>query len=351
MHVARYGVPAELGDSGQAAGAIRCRLCPTECVIGEGRDGSCRVRGNRGGRLVSLNYGVVAASACDPVEKKPLYHFHPGGLLLSLGPPGCNLHCAFCQNWQISQIGEAEGRLSPEAAVAEAERLRAQDPRVIGLAFTYTDPVVWFEYVLDTARLARAAGLVVVLKTNGYINPEPLAEWLPWVDALNVDIKAFSDGFYRRVCQGALQPVLDTVAAAVAAGRHVEVSHLPVPGENDGPGELEALCAWLGGVSPDVPLHLLRYFPNYRMGGAPTPVADLEAKRAIARAHLRHVYIAGTFRPEHASTRCAGCGAELIRRDGFAVSWPGLDEAGRCTGCGTPAPIAGRTHAGAEATA
>ncbi len=349
MHVARYGVPVELG--GSAAGAVRCQLCPTECVIGEGREGSCRVRGNRGGQLVSLNYGVVAASACDPVEKKPLYHFHPGALLLSLGPPGCNLHCGFCQNWQISQVGEAEDRLSPEAAVAEAERLRAQDPRVIGLAFTYTDPVIWFEYVMDTARLARAAGLAVVLKTNGYINPEPLAEWLPWVDALNVDIKAFSDGFYRRVCQGALQPVLDTVAAAVAAGRHVEVSHLPVPGENDGPGELEALCAWLGGVSPDVPLHLLRYFPNYRMGGQPTPVADLEAMRERAKAHLRHVYISGTFRPEHASTRCGSCGAELIRREGFRVTWPGLDEAVRCTGCGDPAPIAGRTHASPVAKA
>ena len=342
MHVARYGVPAD------PRGAVRCQLCPTECLIGEGRDGSCRVRGNRGGQLVSLNYGVVAASACDPVEKKPLYHFHPGGWLLSLGPPGCNLHCDFCQNWQISQVGEAEARMAPEAALAEALRRRDEDPRVIGLAFTYTDPVIWFEYVLDTARLARAAGLLVVLKTNGYVNPEPLQEWLPWVDALNVDVKAFNDGFYRRVCQGALQPVLATVEAAVAAGKHVEVSHLPVPGENDDPAELEALCRWLGGVSPDVPLHLLRYFPNYRMGGSPTPVADLEAMRERARAHLRHVYIAGTFRPEHMSTRCAGCGAELVRRDGFRVMATGIDGAGRCTGCGETAPIAGLVHAAAS---
>jgi pyruvate formate lyase activating enzyme len=342
MHVARYGEAAD------PPGAVRCRLCPTECLIGEGRDGSCRVRGNRGGRLVSLNYGVVAASACDPVEKKPLYHFHPGALLLSLGPPGCNLHCDFCQNWQISQVGEAGSRMSPRAAVAEALRLRARDPRVIGLAFTYTDPVVWFEYVLDTARLCRAAGLAVVLKTNGYINPEPLGEWLPWVDALNVDVKAFDDGFYRRVCQGSLQPVLATVEAAVAAGKHVEVSHLPVPGANDGPEELEALCGWLAGVSRDVPLHILRYFPNYQRGGRPTPLADLEAMRARARAHLRHVYVGGTFRPEHMSTRCAGCGAELVRRDGFRVSAPGLDAAGRCARCGEPAPIAGPVHAPAS---
>lgn len=344
MHVARYGEV-------DAAGAVRCRLCPTECVIPEGSQGSCRVRGTRGGRLVSLNYGVVAASACDPVEKKPLFHFHPGALLFSLGPPGCNLHCGFCQNWQISQTDLGSETYSPEAAVRRAEALRAADPRVVGMAFTYTDPVVWFEYVADCARLCRAAGLAVVLKTNGYINPEPLRDWLPWVDALNVDVKAFRDSFYRRVCQGGLAPVLATVEAAVAAGKHVEISHLPVPGENDDPAEFEALCTWLGGVSPEVPLHLLRYFPNYRMGGAPTPVAALETMRAQAQRHLRHVYIGGTWSAEHAETRCAGCHTVLIRRQGFRVRAEGLDGGGRCRSCGLAAPFVGALHGEAAVVA
>jgi pyruvate formate lyase activating enzyme len=342
MHAALYGAPA-------GSGAVRCLLCPTECVIAEGRQGSCRVRGNRGGRLVALNYGVVAAQAVDPVEKKPLYHFRPGGLLLSLGPPGCNLHCAFCQNWQISQVaGAEEARLGPEEAVARALELRRADPRVIGLAFTYTDPVIWYEYVLDAARLCRAAGLAVVLKTNGYINPEPLRAWLPWLDALNVDVKAFDDAFYRRVCQGRLQPVLATVEAAVAAGKHVEVTHLPVPGENDDPEQLEALATWLAGISPELPLHLLRYFPNYRLGGAPTPLPALEAMRQRARRHLRHVYIGGTWRAEHASTVCPGCGAVLIRREGFRVRAERLRADGCCAACGRPAPLVGPLHLAPE---
>jgi pyruvate formate lyase activating enzyme len=333
MHVAAYWVAA-------AGGAVRCELCPTRCVVAEGEEGSCLVRGNRGGRLVALNYGKVAAAALDPIEKKPLFHFWPGSRVYSLGPPGCNLHCAFCQNWQYSQGTEAEGELSPEAAVAGALAARAADPAVVGLCFTYTDPVVWFEFVVEAGTLARRAGLVNVLKTNGYVNAGPWADLLAVADAVNVDVKAFTEGFYRRVCRGSLRPVLEAVEAARRAGRHVEVTNLLIPGENDGPAEVEALARWLSEVDPRIPLHLARFFPNYRMDGEVTPGEALEEARAVARRFLRHVYVTGAWGPDHGVTRCPDCGAEAIRRDGFRVGAPGVRD-GRCAACGGDLDVRG----------
>jgi pyruvate formate lyase activating enzyme len=321
-------------------GAVRCGLCPNDCVIPDGGRGSCQVRANRGGVLVAENYGRVAAASLDPIEKKPLYHFHPGSLVYSLGSPGCNLHCRYCQNWRYSQAQEPADPLSPSEAVERALAARRRDPGVVGLCYTYTDPIIWFEYVLDTARLARQVGLVNVLKTNGYVNPEPLAELLEVADALNVDVKAFSEPFYRQVCGAGLAPVLRTVEAAVRAGRHVEVTALLVPGRNDSPAEVDALAGWLAALGESIPLHLARFFPNYRMEGAPTSVASLESARDTARRHLRHVYITGAWGADHGATRCPGCGETVIRRDGFRVRLDRV-EGGRCACCGADLGLVG----------
>lgn len=287
---------------------VVCRLCPKECVITEGASGFCRVRNNVGGRLYTRNYAACSSYALDPIEKKPLYHFYPGSYIFSVGTWGCNFACRFCQNWQIAQDEPDTRELTPAKAVDTA----AGEPRNIGLAYTYSEPGVWYEFVLDTARLARERGLKNVLVTNGFINPQPLAELLPYIDALNIDVKAFNEKFYQEICAGRLAEVKRTVEQAAAAS-HVEVTCLVVPGLNDDPGELEALAAWLAGLSRDIPLHFSRYFPNYRLNTPPTPVATLETAMEAARRHLNYVYI-GNVGAEGVNTHCPECGELVIDR-------------------------------------
>jgi len=226
--------------NGQAA----CDLCPIGCRLREGQSGPCGTRANRGGVMRPLHYGRVATAALDPIEKKPLYHFHPGRDILSVAAPGCNLHCLFCQNWSLSQEPDAPTRpASPADLVAAA---RAQDS--VGLAFTYSEPLVWYEFVRDAALAAREAGLAVVLVTNGYLNEEPLAELLPLVDAANIDLKAMDDAFYRRVCKARLAPVLAAIDGFLAAGVHVELTNLLIPGHNDAPEAVDRLVAHVAGL-------------------------------------------------------------------------------------------------------
>lgn len=272
-------------------GAVHCGLCPWNCRIADGALGRCRVRGNQDGRLLALTYGRVSSVALDPIEKKPLYHFHPGTTILSLGSNGCNFDCQFCQNWQISQRESELTSLAPTAAAALAADAPARDYRCIGIAYTYSEPAIWAEYVRDTARLVHERGLVNVMVTNGYINPEPLAELLPLIDAWNIDVKAFSEDYYRNVCGGRLEPVKETVAAVQAGGAHLEVTTLIVPGHNDSPSEIDALVDWLAALSPEIPLHISRYFPNYRLTTAPTPVETLLRIRDQARRKLQYVHI------------------------------------------------------------
>lgn len=314
---------------------VLCRLCPKLCRIGEGRSGFCRVRRNVGGVLYAANYGEVSSIALDPIEKKPLYHFHPGSLILSLGTVGCNLRCGFCQNWQISQGSPQTDYLGPAEAAALAVREAARagaGRRVIGLAYTYSEPFMWYEFVLDTARLVRKAGLKNVLVTNGYVNAEPLKEILPFIDAMNIDVKGFTGEYYRRACAGGLEPVLKTVEAA--HGRcHVELTTLLVPGMNDGPEEIGRLVDWVAGLSPEIPLHFSRYFPNYKFDLPPTPRETLERARQIAREKLAYVYIGNAPELAAEDTICPGCGRPVIRRTGYRVDLSGLEE-NRCRGCG-----------------
>jgi len=288
MHIARFQKPA-------ADSAVECLLCPNACVIPDGAAGRCRVRRNEGGILHAESYGVISSLALDPVEKKPLFHFYPGSNILSAGSWGCNLSCRFCQNHEISQTGcpavsERSGgkRLSPDGLVRAA--LDSVPDGNIGLAFTYNEPFVSFEYVFDTAILAREKGLKTVLVTNGYVNPGPLAELLPHVDAMNIDLKAFTDTFYRKICGGHLEPVLETIRAS-AASCHVEVTTLVIPGLNSGPAEIDALASALASISPDIPLHLNRHHPAYRMA-EPSPISasELHALAGIARRHLSNVH-------------------------------------------------------------
>ena len=310
---------------------IACGLCPHACRIAEGKTGICRVRKNVGGTLRSLNYAQVTSVALDPIEKKPLYHFYPGSQVLSLGTFGCNLSCRFCQNWQISQGSPPTQTLSPEAAVQAA--LKAGDRGNIGLAYTYSEPIVWFEYVMDTAKLAREHGLKNVLVTNGMIEEEPLEELLPLVDAMNVDIKSMDDDFYRRLC-GMPSGAAARRTVERGFGRvSVEITNLLVTGDNDREDQVRALVDWAAAVSPSLPLHISRYHPSYQHNAPPTPVDRLEMAVRIAREKLSYVYAGNVIMDGGGDTVCPGCGEVAVRRMGYSTT-SRLGEGGRCRGCG-----------------
>ncbi|MHB0887082.1 MAG: AmmeMemoRadiSam system radical SAM enzyme [Bacillota bacterium] len=339
MHEAMFWHKSE-GRAG-ADGRVDCVLCPVFCHIAPGKLGACRARKNVDGTLFSLNYGLVASYGMDPIEKKPLYHFYPGSYIFSVGTFGCNLHCAFCQNWEISQQEAPTARLTPAEAVAAAERAAKREDYVsVGLAYTYSEPFIWYEYVYDTARAAREKGLKNVLVTNGYVNPEPLEEILPFIDAMNVDVKGFTEGFYKKVCLGKRDPVLHTVERARAAGVHVEVTNLIIPTLNDDPDQIEALVDWLAGVDPRIALHFSRYFPNYKLDLPPTPATTLRQAREIARRKLKHAYIGNIGGVEGSDTFCEGCGETIAERDGMALIGHHV-EGGKCVSCGTAAPFVG----------
>ncbi|MCE5287495.1 MAG: AmmeMemoRadiSam system radical SAM enzyme [Pelosinus sp.] len=267
---------------------VVCGLCPRECSIGEGQAGFCRVRQNKNNILYTMNYARCAAIALDPIEKKPLYHFYPGSLILSLGTWGCNFTCQFCQNWHLAQAQPETTELLPSQAVKEA--LKLKESGNIGLAYTYSEPSVWYEYIFDTAALAKAAGLKNVLVTNGYINEEPLYKLLPYIDAMNIDVKAFQNDFYREYCAGQLSAVKRTVELA-ARHCHVEITTLIIPGLNETSAEIGQLAKWLASIDPAMPLHLSRYFPQYKMNIPATSKETLIRAQEAAQKYLKYVYL------------------------------------------------------------
>jgi pyruvate formate lyase activating enzyme len=268
---------------------VRCCLCPHECVLSVGATGLCRSRRNEDGQLYSLNYACVASAALDPIEKKPLYHFHPGTLILSVGTFGCNFKCGYCQNWSIAHTDVRTMKMMPEElADLAAAYVRKGN---IGVAYTYNEPTIWIEFVLEASRLVRQRGLMNVLVTNGFISPGPLEELLPLTDAMNIDVKAFSEGFYEKYCKGTLADVKKTVERA-AQSCHVEITTLIIPGLNDSPEEIGQLAQWLSTINPEIVLHLSRFFPNYRMNDIPpTPRSTLENARESVLQYLPHVYL------------------------------------------------------------
>jgi len=273
-------------------GAVECQLCPHHCHINEGKTGFCRSRRNRNGVLVSEVYAQPCALAIDPIEKKPLYHFHPGTQCLSLACTGCNFHCLNCQNHDISQASPADVDhydLTPEALVA-----LCQQHQCSGIAYTYTEPLTYLEYITDCARLAHEAGLWNILVSAGYVCQAPLRDLLPHLDAANIDLKSFSDDIYQHVSGGHLQPVLDTILAMRDAGVWLEITNLVIPGLTDNLEMIREMCRWLvSNQLADAPLHFTRFFPHYRLTDTPpTPLATLRAARRIAEEEgIRHVYL------------------------------------------------------------
>jgi pyruvate formate lyase activating enzyme len=324
--IARFWEKAEEGDE------VRCGLCPHACRIHPGGTGRCRVRRNRAGSLELPFYGRLSSVAVDPIEKKPLYHYHPGESILSVGFVGCSFRCPFCQNYRISQDTSAPTQeMSPEELVALAQREGS-----FGIAYTYSEPLVHLEYVLETCRRARERGLANVLVSNGFVNPAPAEELLKVLDAANIDLKGYNPEFYRKLIGGELEEVKRFLAQA--RGRILlEVTTLVIPTRNDSPEEMEGIAAFLASLDPDIPLHLSAYYPQYRYTLPPTPPATLRVLAEVARRYLRYVYL-GNVGPEPSDTLCRECGAALVRRRGYRVDATGLDGS-RCARCATPAPI------------
>ena len=322
-----------LGD-----GLVHCFLCAQECRIRPGRTGVCGVRENRDGTLYTLVYGEAVAANVDPIEKKPLFHFLPGTQAFSIATVGCNLRCKFCQNADISQATKREtihGQpLSPEQVVR-----MARDYRCASIAYTYTEPTIFMEYALDTARLAVGAGLANVFVTNGFMTPQSRAAILPYLHAANVDLKSFNDRYYRQICGARLEPVLDTIRELHAAGVETEVTTLVVPGGNDSPEELQAVAGFLVSVSPDIPWHISRFFPSYEMvDRPPTPLETL--RRAVEIGHqagLRYIYVGNAPEEGAEDTLCPECGYAVIRRTMYRTSVE--ESAVRCPACGVAVPV------------
>jgi pyruvate formate lyase activating enzyme len=307
--------------------SVRCLLCPNHCVIKGGKVGRCMVRRNDSGTLVTDSYGNTVTAALDPIEKKPLYHFLPGRTILSIGPNGCTLTCDHCQNWRISQERAPVRYISPEDLVG-----MAGSEGSAGVAFTYTEPLIWFEYLLDTLPLLREAGLKSVLVTNGYLEEEPAGEIIPLVDGFNIDLKSFSDSFYRERCGGSIEPVKRFIELA-AAGTHVEVTCLVIPGLNDTGEEIGRMAGWLSGISREIPLHLSRFFPHFRMSERePTPQETLESVYGAAREYLDYVYVGNIFIEGTENTVCPKCGADAVLRSGYSARV--LAVGGKCVSCG-----------------
>jgi len=318
-------------------GRIQCDICPRACKLGAGQRGLCFVRARRGDEMVLTTYGRSSGFCVDPVEKKPLNHFLPGTPILSFGTAGCNLTCKFCQNWDISKSREVDrlnDRATPETIAAAAARLDCRS-----VAFTYNDPVIFHEYAIDVADACRERGIKAVAVTAGYVCPEARAEFYGHMDAANVDLKGFTEEFYRKLCTAELGAVLETlVYLKRETDVWFEITTLLIPGENDSEAEIEAETQWIAeNLGPDVPLHFSAFHPDWKMlETSATPPATLTRARAIALKNgLRYVYTGNVHDPAGSSTYCHGCGALLIERDWYELGRWNLDAGGRCRACGT----------------
>jgi pyruvate formate lyase activating enzyme len=318
-------------------GRIQCDVCPRFCKLRDGQRGLCYVRARQDDQIVLTTYGRSSGFCVDPIEKKPLNHFLPGTPVLSFGTAGCNLACRFCQNWSISKAKEYDvlaDQASPERIAETAERLGCRS-----VAFTYNDPVIFMEYAIDVADACRERGIAAVAVTAGYMNPEPTRDFYAHIDAANVDLKGFTEDFYKRLCAGHLQPVLDTlVSLKHRTNVWLEITTLLIPGRNDDPVEIDRLTHWIANrLGRDVPLHFTAFHPDFRMMDTPpTPPATLRRARDVALDNgLHHVYVGNVHDREAQTTSCHSCGAALIERVGYDIVGWGLDDKGCCDVCGT----------------
>ncbi len=317
--------------------SVRCNLCSHRCLIKPGERGICSVRENQGGTLYSLVYGKVIAANVDPIEKKPLFHFQPGSLSFSIATAGCNFRCEFCQNWQISQItkgpkGEIIGKELPPEQVVQ----KALETECSSIAYTYTEPTIFFEYAADTAKLAKKKGLANVFVTNGYQTPETIKEMAKFVDAANVDLKSFSEEFYQKICGAKLKPVLEAIKLMHKAGIWLEITTLVVPDQNDSEKELSEIAKFIAGVSKNIPWHISRFHPDFKMTDSyPTPLETLEKAFKIGKkAGLKYVYLGNVATVTRENTYCPKCENLAIRRVGYDIETLGVDKKGECRKCG-----------------
>jgi pyruvate formate lyase activating enzyme len=324
-----------------ADGRVQCDACPRACRLQEGQRGLCFVRARAGDRIVLTSYGRSSGFCLDPVEKKPLNHFLPGSAVLSFGTAGCNLACRFCQNWDISKSRETDtlaDAAGPEALARAAEATGARS-----VAFTYNDPTIFLEYAADVADACRERGIRSIAVSAGYISPEPRRELYSHLDAANIDLKAFTDDFYHRVCAARLQPVLETLEYLVhETSVWVEITTLLIPGRNDSDAEIDAETRWIAErLGVDVPLHFTAFHPDFKMRDVPpTPPATLRQARRIALGNgLRYVYTGNVHDADGGTTHCPSCGQAVVVRDWYVIRSYRLTGDGRCGGCG--APVAG----------
>jgi pyruvate formate lyase activating enzyme len=318
-------------------GTAKCQLCPHGCLIGNNEHGFCNTRVNHEGNLYTETFGKLTAISLDPIEKKPLYHFYPGTKILSIGSFGCTLKCSFCQNYRISQVLPGNftqyANYNPETVV----KLALGKPGNIGIAFTYNEPTTFYEFMLETAKIAVIQGLKTVMVTNVYINPKPLEMLLPYMDAFNVDMKAFSDSFYQSVTQSKLGPVKMAIKQIADSQKHLEITNLVIPGLNDNVDDFKEMVRWIACETGDrTVLHLSRYFPNYQLETSPTPIQVLHELYEIAKKHLKYVYLGNVIDTERNTTYCDKCENQLIVRELSNTTIIGLDKKGNCTKCGNP---------------
>ena len=331
-----HSAPSPAGSDQDGQNKVVCTLCPRECHIPEDGRGFCFVRANEAGRLVLTTYGRSSGFCIDPIEKKPLNQFLPGTPVLSFGTAGCNLGCKFCQNWDISKSREVDTlghTATPEAIVAAAKATNCRS-----LAFTYNDPVIWAEYAIDIAKVARREGIKTVAVTAGYISPDARGEFYEWMDAANVDLKGFTETFYRKLCQTSLAPVLDTLKFLKhRTNVWFEITNLMIPGENDSPEETKAMCGWIvDNLGPDVPVHFTAFHPDFKMMDTPpTPHETLiRARQQALDAGIHYAYVGNVHDDENSNTYCPGCGTCVIGRNWYTMSRWALN-GNRCAACGT----------------
>jgi len=317
---------------------VKCNLCPHSCSLKEGQLGLCMVRKNIKGELISLNYDKIAAIHSDPIEKKPLYHFLPASQSLSIATVGCNFKCKFCQNHSLSMVSD-ENQISGEKKSPRELIDLALESGSHSISYTYTEPTIFFELMLETAKLAKQEGLKNVMVTNGYMSREALSMIAPYLDAANIDLKAFTDAFYQKYCHAHLDPVLDTIKRMRELGIWIEVTTLLIPGLNDDQTEVGQLIRFLHDLDVNIPWHVSRFFPHYQlMDTSPTNVSDITAFLESARSRgLKYLYGGNFMSTEWANTHCPECGALLIERNGYSTSIQNLST-GNCTGCGNSIP-------------
>ncbi|MGC9374090.1 MAG: AmmeMemoRadiSam system radical SAM enzyme [Bacteroidales bacterium] len=317
---------------------IQCELCPHNCIIKNKETGICKVRKNTDGKLISTNYGLVSSMGFDPIEKKPLYHFYPGKEILSVGSLGCNLKCKFCQNWLISQTSVENFRRESEIFSPEQIAHIAQSKQSnIGVAYTYNEPIIFYEFMLHTAEKVKENNQQNVMVTNGFINSKPLHNLHAVIDAYSVDLKAFNNNFFIKYTKSQLEPVKQTLINIANADKHLEITNLVIPTLNDNPDEFEQMIKWIAqNTGKETVLHLSRYYPTYQLNIKATPINTLVELKKIAENYLSYVYLGNINLPEGNNTYCPDCGALLISRKGYLIKKHSLTADGKCLKCGKP---------------